>query len=261
MSLILLHISKLCDNGSFPVTFCGSETQITYSYMFCYHGYFVCDLVWWYLRWLQVFIISPPDMTWQVFFSPMFRIFSAIDIVNLWKSCLVDLGSDTCILHPLPCSWILCIFSSSDVCRHPFCPASTLSKRHMKSSTDPDNLWVEFDVDKHTVVCIPSVLNRMLLTRMEEALSCMALVELSTVAVCIHTRCQPVGSPAAPLALESSTAWERDFRWNWNMGNLSLTIHGVGWISGSFLLSDFFFTIISPPFSLIFGLQSPFSIG
>lgn len=47
---------------------------------------------------------------------------------------------------------------------------------------------MEFYVDKHTVVCIPSALNRILLTRMEEAHSCLALVKLSTVAVCIHTR-------------------------------------------------------------------------
>ena len=33
-----------------------------------------------------------------------------------------------------------------------------------------------------------TALNRILLTRMEEAHSCLALVKLSTVAVCIHTR-------------------------------------------------------------------------
>lgn len=108
-----LWASSFCTYPSYVIWFIpchllhwchGSETQTTYSYMFCYHGYFVYDLVWWYLRWLQVFIISPPEMRWQVFFSPMFRIFTSIDIVNLWKSCLVDLGSDTYELHSLHCS-------------------------------------------------------------------------------------------------------------------------------------------------------------
>ena len=126
--------------------------------------------VWWSTVIFEMttgFIIPPPDMMWQVFFSLVFRIFTVIDIVSLWRPHLLDLGSDTCIVHPPPCSWTSCVFSSSDVCMHPWGPNSTLSKRHLESSTDPDNLWVQFSVDKHMVLCLPSVLKRILLARME----------------------------------------------------------------------------------------------